>query len=140
MPVDIQWDNPEHRTLRYTITLPWTWDEFWIAFEQGHRMIDEVEGRVDYIFGDADQASRALPPNFLTQLGAVVRKRHPRAGTTVLVSKEQSTSRTLWYRLAASVYPALPEKFVFAPTLEDARALLASRQAVSSLPNHEPRQ
>jgi hypothetical protein len=132
MPVEIQWDDQEQTTLRYSIATPWTWNEFWIAFEQGLKMIDSVEGTVDYIFDDADIASRALPPGFLTQLGAIVRKRHPRAGTTVFVSKEQSTSRTLWYRLASSVYPSLPEKFVFAPTLDDARALLAKRQPNST--------
>jgi hypothetical protein len=127
MPVEIQWDNPEKTTLRYTVTAPWTWDEFWAAFEQGLTMIDEVEGRVDYIFGDTDLATRTLPPRFLTQLGSVARRRHPRAGTTVFISKEQSSSRTLWYRLATSVYPALSEKFMFAHSLEEARDLLASR-------------
>jgi hypothetical protein len=136
MSVEIQWDNPEKTTLRYSITIPWTWNEFWTAFEQSLRMIDEVEGKVDYIFGDTDQASRTLPPGFLTQMGAVVRKRHPRAGLTVFVSKEQSSSRTLWYRLASSVYPALSEKFVFAQTLDEARILLASRRETSSLHSH----
>jgi hypothetical protein len=49
MSVEIQWDNPEKTTLRYSITIPWTWNEFWTAFEQSLRMIDEVEGKVDYI-------------------------------------------------------------------------------------------
>lgn len=133
MAVEILWDNDEKTILRYQVNGRWTWDEFWSAFNQSLRMTDEVDHMVDFIFGDADIAIRSLPPGLLTQLGAVVRRRHPRAGTTVFLASERSSVRTVWYRLAIKMYPRIGEKYAFATTLDEARALLAERRTSGSV-------
>ncbi len=131
MPVDVIWDCEDRTVLRYVIVAPWTWNEFWTAFNIGHELLTSVDHHVDQIL-DADYALRTAPPGMLAQIRNLYRRLSPQHGLTALIATRESGVSAIWLRLALMVYPSAKVKFIFVEDLEDARHQLTRRRTLSA--------
>jgi hypothetical protein len=125
MGVQIHWDNPQKTTLRYDFTGRWTWDEFYAAYDVAKPMMMSVTHKVDFILNSSDDVSRRYtPPNAMTHMLSIARKALPNAGKCVSVNNGSAFRRVL-LTMVTKVNPKIAEVYVFAKTLEEARAMLA---------------
>jgi hypothetical protein len=125
MSINIVWDNPEQTTLRYDIAREW-------KVEDLRRAIDEVFSKMD-----SSPANRVgaivnfteggvnVPRSVFTEIGSLLRSRHPKAGLTVIVGANRILRMTLG-TIQNIVRAAGHEAgFKHAKTLDEARALIA---------------
>lgn len=127
MPIKTFWDNDEKTVIRYEMYDHWTLDEFWEAYEKARAMINEVESDVHFIQIAMDAKSVGYIPNgFLTHLRSIYRNAHPRAGRTIIVPKMRGVMAQLWERVIVKTMPHIRERFDFADTLDEARAMMAT--------------
>jgi hypothetical protein len=124
MGVTIQWDNAEKTVLRYDFMGRWTWDEFYAAYDIAKPMILSVTHKVDFILNPTDDVSRNYtPPNIMTHMLSIARKALPNTGKCVSISR--GTFSRVLLSMVSKVNPKISEQYVFADSLEEARALLA---------------
>lgn len=125
MPIKTFWDNDEKTVIRYEMHDHWTLDEFWEAYEIARAMINEVENEVHFIQISMDAKSIGYIPNgFLTHLRSIYRNAHPRAGRTIVVPKMRGVMSQLWDRIVVRTMPHIRQRFDFAETLDEARAMM----------------
>ncbi len=129
MGVQVQWDNPQKTILRYDFTGRWTWDEFYAAYNIAKILLSTTPHKVYFILHPLDDISRRhTPPNAMSHMISIWRRTAPNAGKTVSVGGSMF-SRTL-FGMASKVNPKIAEMHAFAPSLDEARALLAKESLV----------
>lgn len=134
MPIKTCWDNDEKTVIRYEMYDHWTLNEFWEAYETARAMINEVETEVHFIQISMDAKSIGYIPNgFLTHLRSIYRNAHPRAGRTIVVPKMRGVIAQLWDRLVVRTMPHIRQRFDFAETLDEARAMMG--ETTEKVPN-----
>lgn len=94
MPITIDWFNGKKHTIHMKFIKPWTWNEYYPAYDKGHAMIESVENRVNIVM-DFTESGGMLPPNALTHFKKAAEKAHPRRGAVVIVSKRMMLVKTL---------------------------------------------
>ncbi|MBI5666843.1 MAG: hypothetical protein HZC41_02455 [Chloroflexi bacterium] len=125
MSVTIEWDNDNHTIVRMEMVGSWTWDEAYAGAERGYTMLESVGYEVGVIMDFSRSAG--LPPGALANARRMIQRRHPRTGLTVFVGAN-TLFISLW-NVFAKVYTLFAQKqnSVFAPTVEEARRMLAQR-------------
>jgi hypothetical protein len=124
MGVKAVWDNEQHTIVRYDLSGRWTWDEFFIAYEDAKAMLNATPHAVHFILNPTDAASRShLPPGIVSHIGNIGRARLPNAGITVAIGSSNFVKSLV--NTAARLYPRIRKTYQFVETLDDARALLA---------------
>ncbi len=122
MSISVIWDNEEQTIIRYVMDGPWTWSELYEALGQGHRLLDTVDHTVHCIIDM--QKTRLIPNNPLLHGKRMSAGKHPRAGKIVFVDAHAFMQALIG--VFRKIYPALLRDILFAETMEEARALLAS--------------
>ncbi len=125
MPIQAVWDNEEKTVIRYIIDGHWTWDEMNAAVAVSNAWLDEANRKIDFIHDM--RSSEGVPPGALTQLKRYIGKEHPNTGRSVVVGAKKSVANSFAKGLLDMVHKLYKRDwgFVFADSLEEARALLA---------------
>ncbi len=124
MSVTVQWDNDAKTVLRYEVAGRWTWDEFYVAYDQGKSMMEAVPHTVHFIMVPMDFLTRNyLPPGALTHISSIYRRAAPNSGMTINVGGGGFARAML--NVLGRVSPKIAQKFAFADSLEEARTILA---------------
>jgi hypothetical protein len=76
-----------------------------------------------------------LPPGALTQITSIYRKTLPNAGTTVVVGGGGFARAMM--SILGRIAPKIAERFVFADSLEESRAILAKKIQQPASGTHE---
>jgi hypothetical protein len=125
MPVSLHWDNDEHTILRYDFCGRWDWDDFAPEFERASILLRDSNWTVHFIMHLADEVARNhLPPGALIRSINIHRNAPGNTGKTVIVNAGM-VYRTV-AQTGAAAYPAIGKKYMFADTVDEARALLAT--------------
>lgn len=128
MSVSAQWDNEEKTVIRYDMQGRWTWDEFYLAYEEAKTMLRSVPHTVHFITQPLDSLSNGyMPTSALTHIINIYRKALPNSGATVTIGN--SNFARAMVSILGRVAPNAANKFLFAKSLEEARLLLAKKIA-----------
>ncbi len=124
MAVRVEWDNKEKTVIRYSLEGQWTWDELLEAVATSNAMLDAAGHKIHFIH-DASN-SKGIPNGALSQLKRFIGKEHPNTGHSVIVGGRGSA--IMLARGLLGMVDRVYKKdwaFMFADTLEEARAMLA---------------
>ena len=133
MPVEAFWDNDEKTVIRYENVGRWTMEEFWTAYEKARAMIDSVDHQVHFVTVSMDELSQGhVPPNFLTNIRAMYRNAHPRAGRTIVVPKPKGVVGKVWDSLITKTLPQIRQRLDFADSLSEARDMLGDYSPIKN--------
>jgi len=129
MTVKVDWYNAERTIMIYTFVGRWTWEEFYPVFDKMLRDMDTVSHKIDFIM-DMLQ-SEYIPFGAIFHLKRAADTRHPNLGMVIYVGMNpllQSIGQVFLkvYPKSAAKYP-----FDFAISIEEARAKLLERRAVT---------
>lgn len=128
MAIQVVWDNPEKKIIRYIYDGRWTWEDLARAREIVHEMLDTVDYRVGIIV-DVHK-STMLPNGALTrarQMARVTPKSHKNEGSTVIVGAD-TLIRSL-FEMFRKIYSTLSGNIAvtFVSSLDEAREILSKR-------------
>jgi hypothetical protein len=123
MPVHIDWDDENRRTILYTITGDWTTREFALAVQKGGEMRRTVPYELDIIFDFSRTTSIPLLWSQITQLW---RNAPPWGGVLVVVSNNTALNNVI--KVGVRVYPKIFGTFIVVRTLDEARARCAAER------------
>lgn len=121
MPVTVDWLNEKRNTVHVKFIKPWSWDEYYPAYDKGYQMTESVENRVNIIM-DFTESGGMLPPSALTHFKKAADKAHPRRGAIVIVSK-----RLMLVKSLASVVQKvvnMKSAMLFAQSIDEARNII----------------
>ena len=135
MSVEVEWDNPERTSLRYTVVGHWTWEEFYTARDHARELADEVAlTQVNAIIDI--RVGSMFPRNSLSHFRDMPDQAHPKLENgTVVVVENSLFVRTLMDIMRRANRIAM-ENFHRARTLDEARAILHA--ATEPEPEREP--
>jgi hypothetical protein len=132
MPVIVEWDNHQKTIMRMTVAGRWTWDEMYQSHDAGQQLLNGTHHHYDVIIDWSK--SEDIPPAAITSAKAMLDVRNPYIRATVFVGTNRAL-RALWgifcriYRLFVS-----RNTFLFADTMDEARALLAGEAVLHPAP------
>ncbi len=123
MPVSVQWDDPNHTTLRFDYEGNWNWNEAHLAFDWADVLMNGTPGSIAVIIDMT--RSHTAPKDALQRL--TVSAQRPRhnistivaVGTTPFVGVMAEMYRRLYNRYAVELY--------YAATRDDARDFIAAQ-------------
>lgn len=118
------WDDEARTTIRIELDAQWTWEDVYASVAAIHAMQDEVKHPVHIIVYPAAETI-ALPPSSLLHLRDLPKLWHPNLGVTVIVTN--STIVDIIMGMLQQIYQQGFHTIINAPTLEDARAIIAKR-------------
>ena len=121
MSVSANWDSDAKRIIRYDFEGHWTWEQFRTAANEAFALTRSVEYRVDTISNFLPGAD--LPPNALFQFNRIMKNAPPNRGIVVIVGGTMFINNLV--SMFTTVYKALGQKIKIAPTLVEARKILA---------------
>jgi hypothetical protein len=133
--IQVEWDNDDKRTIRYTFTQGWQWNELGDAFMAADELVSSVDYKVDVIM-DFSPSSMLVPGNAISQSQrAFANPRNKNLRLTVLVGNRFITVLT---NTVQKLLGSRGEKWElrFANTLADARQIVAEFQRKSEESNH----
>jgi hypothetical protein len=125
MSIQVEWDNEDHRIIRFDYDDKWTWADHFAAVQQSVAMMKTVDHTVDMIINLEN--SSHLPPNALTNIRSTALKGTPNWRITVLVG--MNTFAQLLMNMFGKINKDLGQHFVAVDTMEEAYALIADRRA-----------
>lgn len=115
MSVNAYWFSEDERIIRFDFFGDWTWQEFYLAFEQSQQMRAAVSGRVDTII-DMSSSGR-LPNNVLSHLVRVTSRVSKNPGLAVVVSSDRFILAL--YQASTRMYRQVAKRFRIAPTVAE---------------------
>lgn len=129
MPVNVDWDNPNHTTICYTFRGNWTWDDFHAILAESEALWESVSHTIDII---VDVAETDLPPgNPMPHLQVLQEKySKPNVGNTVIVGV-RGIFRVLADAFVRLFNQTARGKFFFADSIEEARTILQDQRKSS---------
>jgi hypothetical protein len=132
MPVVVEWDNRQKTIMRMTVAGRWTWDEMYRSHDAGERLLNGTQHPYDVIIDWSK--SEDIPPAAITSAKSMLDVRSPYIRATVFVGANRPL-RSLW-RIFCRIYTRFVSRntFLFADTVEEARALLAGEAAPRPAP------
>ncbi|MEO0595136.1 MAG: hypothetical protein AAF126_03405, partial [Chloroflexota bacterium] len=101
MPINVTWDNDDHKIVRHVYPQQWDLNDFHRAIEDNASLIESVTHRVDVI-ADLTQ-SKNIPPRMLSTIGHLSRRTPDNQGVTVIVGANYFVQLLL--RAALTVVP-----------------------------------
>ena len=131
MNITVEWDNSEQTIIRCSFPQAWTWDSFYSAYGRAKARICQVKHPVHIIFNLVERST--IPTGALAFLRHLGSETIPlNMGYTVIVSHHWGV-QTVWDAFR-KVYQESGENlgWQFAASLEEARAMLAAKNAANS--------
>lgn len=118
MAVTVQWDDETRKNaIIWTLVGRWTWIEFGQAWQRMIAMLDEADGKVDFVF-DVHRMSM-LPADMITRLKQDYLKAPPKVGRLLAVGVDAHLQ--LFWNTFTDLPYAQHMKMRFFETLEEAR-------------------
>ena len=124
MPLHINWDNDEHTAIRYDYEGKWSWDELYEVTKKASDMFKSVSHKVNVIHNLAN--SHSLPSGALSHAHRFSAQNPENWGISVVVGTSSFVSSLI--QVFRKVYRQFGERYFIAPTLEQARQLLADHR------------
>jgi hypothetical protein len=122
MTVQASWDDEKQTIIRIEFAGAWTWDEAHTAVDSVTVMMASVEHSVHSII-DMTESSR-IPPLVFKEVRALLGKRSPNAGATVIVGANFMAA-SMWKTITQTYGWLINSQYSFADTVEEARAHIA---------------
>jgi hypothetical protein len=120
MPITVQWDDDANTILRLVYVAPWTWDEFFDAFDEAAGLVRSADYEVSVI-NDASHAGQP-PPDMLGHLQATVEALPANLGLMIVAASEFYGKTAV--QLLQHLYPDHMSNWRVAPTVDEARAMI----------------
>jgi len=124
MPVQVSWDDAAQTIIRWEYVGKWTWNEVSSTFQQVNQMMRAVEHPVSIIH-DLTQSTR-MPGGALTQAYRFTSALPENWDISVVVGSGAFVESLL--DIFRKVYAKLGDHYKNAPTLDEARAIIARRK------------
>jgi hypothetical protein len=132
MGITVNWDNDEKTVIRTTFDGRWTLEDFWNAVQDQYRLMDEIPYKVNFISDFRN--SGMLPSGALSHARRLIStKQHVHTGPISVVVGANRFIQS-FFGLLNKVYSdtARKHRIIFASTIEEGRALLATHQETPS--------
>jgi hypothetical protein len=111
MGVNVSWLDAERTILIYELYGKWTWDAFYLAFEQALTMMAGVPHIVYALTIARDEAARHhIPPNILTHFPIITRRLPANAGAAVMVVTGFNPIWRSIYNAVVKLYPPFGQR------------------------------
>lgn len=125
MSVSVSWGNPERTIILLTIDGRWGWEEVGDANNEINSMLQGVEYTVNII---VDARNTSLVPNdYVGNIRRLTVNPDPRVERVIVVGANRLSVSV--FDILRSVYAHLVERIQFVPTINDAYAILASKDS-----------
>jgi hypothetical protein len=121
MPIEVNWDNDEKTTVRYTFSGHWTWDELHASLTHERALRQTVDHTVHTIADLLDSTS--VPTDAIVQLKGTFDYLPANVGLIVVVSRDSFL--ITMYQIFAKVFRKYTKRLLVVASLAEARALLA---------------
>ncbi len=128
MTVRVDWDDPDHSILLYSLSCRWTWDELYEAADKGLAMADTVSHTVDVIVDF--RISQGLPPKAFAQFNRLNRMPTPQTGLVVITGG--GTFLLSLFNLYILIAGSSASKYCWVSDLDKAYRAVAARRAAST--------
>jgi hypothetical protein len=129
MAIQVEWFDENQDAVRFIVEKSWTWDEFYEAVAQSHRMMDNTPASRVALVMDMTN-SRLLPQNVLSHVRNVSNKKHPRTGIGIVVGAGVFVLSL--FRVIQRLTPERMKNMRMVKTLEEAKAILNSQRSTGS--------
>ena len=122
MKVNVQWDNEEHKIVRYIFEQGWAWPDLHQALDEAGKLINTVSHQVDVIM-DISSAN-LVPKGALSQINrAYNNPKPPNIGITVIVAPNSFMSAMV--NMAKKIWGNKTEwQLEFVNTLDEAYQII----------------
>jgi hypothetical protein len=130
MPITVVWDNDQKTILHYTYTGKWTWAEYEAVVDQAAQLVKDIDYQIDVI-ADFSETS-LLPDQAIHGFKKSLDTRPINFGVAVLVTQRIFITRLV--DAFSRLYRKIGQKLVIAPSVSEARAILAQRQNTPTKP------
>jgi hypothetical protein len=127
MTVHVQWDDPDHTTLLYTLEGMWTWDEVFEAADKGVAMSANVSRGIYVIVNY--RSTQGLPPKAFAQFNRIIRLMN--AQTELVVVAGGGTLFLSLFNLFLLIAGNMASKYCWVSDLDKAYAMIAARRVPS---------
>ena len=124
MTVRVQWDDPDHTILLYTLECAWTWDEMFAAADQGVAMTASVSHPIYVIVNY--RSTQGMPPKAFAQFNRITRLMN--AKTELVVIAGGGTILLSLFNLFLLIAGNLASKYCWVSDLDKAYAMVAARR------------
>lgn len=114
--IEIGWDNEDKTVMRCTYQGQWTWQEFYVATEQSHQMMDTVDHPVDILVDM--RASAQIPQGAVTQFRRIANTWHRNTGTIVAVTEARVAQ--MLYDIFATIFRHVASRYHVVRTMDEA--------------------
>ncbi|HVU09893.1 MAG TPA: hypothetical protein VHD90_01395 [Phototrophicaceae bacterium] len=121
MSVAVVWEDEQKSVVRYVFVDPWAWDQFYAGWDQVKAVLDASPHKISAILDLTEM--RAIPPNSLMHMRALIQQRHPNFSELLIVVGSGKFGAT-YGALAQQLAAAIRYRLIFTDTLEEARRLL----------------
>jgi hypothetical protein len=122
MPITAQWDDDANTILRLGYVEPWTWDEFFDAFDEATSLIRNADHEVSVI-NDGRHAGQP-PPDLIGHVQATIEVLPANLGLMIVAASEFYGKMAV--QLLQQLYPDSMSNWRIAPTVDEARAMIAA--------------
>jgi hypothetical protein len=131
MPIEISWDNLSRSIIYTKVIGAWTWEEMYVISEKTIIMRHSVDHAVGAIVDF--RAAKGTPDNAFAHTKKILIRQEMYATTTIFVGADFA-AKSMWH-VFMSVYKSFikNQDFHFAESLEEARAILAQKEAHRTL-------
>ncbi|MBI1281940.1 MAG: hypothetical protein GC179_27695 [Anaerolineaceae bacterium] len=127
MTVRVDWDDPDHSILLYSLGRNWTWDELFEAADKGIAMTDTVSHNfcviVDY------QSGQGLPPGAITHFSRIARLMNTQ--TEMVIVAGGGTWLLSLFNLFVLITGNNASKYAWVSDLDKAYSTVAARRSAS---------
>lgn len=123
MNIQVMWDDPQKRVLRYEFSTIWDWGDLFAAQTLAWEMLDSVEHDVGVIMHGAE--GMKLPNMSLTHGRTAFSKLHPHTCCVVIVAQDSFTRMIL--SMLKTVSSRASQMLQVASSLDEAHGLLDER-------------
>jgi hypothetical protein len=120
MPITVQWDDDANTILRLVYIAPWTWDEFFEAFDEATGLVRRADYEVSVI-NDGRHAGQP-PPDLLGHVQATIEVLPANLGL-MIVAESEFYGKTV-VQLLQQMYPDSMSNWRITPTVDAARAMI----------------
>ena len=127
MPVRVQWDDPDHTILLYTLDCTWTWDQLFEAADKGIAMTASNSHGIYVIVNY--QGTQGLPPKAFAQFNRITRLMNSQ--TKLVVIAGGGTLFLSLFNFFLLIAGNAAPKYCWVSDLDKAYAMVAKRRVPS---------
>ena len=127
MTVRVDWDDPDHSILLYSLSCKWTWDELYDAADKGIVMTNTVSHNICVIVDY--QSSQGLPPGAFAQFNRITRLMNSQIELVIIAGG--GTLFLSLFNLFLLIAGNGAPKYCWVSDLDKAYSTLAARRAAS---------